>query len=158
MNTESQQHQEPDRVRRFTAPVVQQRIDQELEMSVNYYAQQPPEAVSQRIEELDHEWDMERVLGTNAAALALTGAFFGLVASRKWLLLTSGVLGFLMQHAMSGWCPPVPVFRRLGIRTRSEIDREKFALKVLRGDFKNLPQPEQGAEKPVDQALQSANA
>ena len=27
------------------------------------------------------------------------------------------------------------VFRRLGVRTRREIDGEKFALKILRGDF-----------------------
>jgi len=29
----------------------------------------------------------------------------------------------------------------MGIRTRSEIDREKFALKALRGDFKDLGAP-----------------
>ena len=43
--------------------------------------------------------------------------------------------GFLFQHATQGWCPPVPLFRKLGVRTRSEIDREKYALKILRGDF-----------------------
>jgi hypothetical protein len=26
----------------------------------------------------------------------------------------------------------------MGVRTRSEIDREKFALKVLRGDFQDV--------------------
>jgi len=45
------------------------------------------------------------------------------------------VLPFLFQHAVQGWCPPVPVFRWLGVRTRQEIDEEKYALKVLRGDF-----------------------
>jgi hypothetical protein len=34
----------------------------------------------------------------------------------------------VLQHAMQGWCPPVPLLRRLGIRTRNEIDREKYAL------------------------------
>ena len=29
----------------------------------------------------------------------------------------------------------VPLFRRLGIRTRQEIDAEKYALKAIRGDF-----------------------
>jgi hypothetical protein len=42
------------------------------------------------------------------------------------------------MHAVQGWCPPVPVLRKMGIRTRSEIDREKFALKVLRGDFQDV--------------------
>lgn len=31
--------------------------------------------------------------------------------------------------------PPVPVLRRCGVRTRREIDEEKYALKALRGDF-----------------------
>jgi hypothetical protein len=33
----------------------------------------------------------------------------------------------------------VPLFRRLGVRTASEIDEERYALKALRGDFRNLP-------------------
>ena len=32
-------------------------------------------------------------------------------------------------------CPPVPLFRRIGIRTQSEIELERYALKALRGDF-----------------------
>jgi hypothetical protein len=33
----------------------------------------------------------------------------------------------------------VPLFRRLGVRTRKEIERERTALKVLRGDLDDLP-------------------
>jgi hypothetical protein len=32
----------------------------------------------------------------------------------------------------------VPLLRRAGVRTREEIDREKFALKFLRGDFDDV--------------------
>lgn len=131
--------QEPDRVRRSTAPEILNCIDEKIEQNIRFYATQDPDAITRRIHELDCEWDMERWLGTNASALALTGAFLGLTRSRKWLFLTCGVLGFLFQHAITGWCPPVPLFRRLGVRTRSEIDREKFALKALRGDFKKIP-------------------
>jgi len=35
---------------------------------------------------------------------------------------------FLLQHGMQGWCPPLPILRRLGVRTRGEIDREKYEL------------------------------
>jgi len=45
------------------------------------------------------------------------------------------VFGFFFQHATQGWCPPIPVFRRMGVRTRREINRERYALKALRGDF-----------------------
>lgn len=50
-------------------------------------------------------------------------------------MLPAGVGVFLFQHALQGWCPPVPVLRRLGSRTAAEIGRERYALKVLPGDF-----------------------
>ena len=75
------------------------------------------------------------MLETNAAALALTGLVLGAVRGRRWLLLPGLVLPFLLQHALQGWCPPIEIIRRLGVRTRREIDREKVALKALRGDF-----------------------
>ena len=78
---------------------------------------------------------MERLLETNASAIAFTGLLLGVAHSKRWLIVPGIVLPFLFQHAVQGWCPPVPLFRRLGVRTRKEIDREKYALKVLRGDF-----------------------
>ena len=33
-----------------------------------------------------------------------------------WLWFSVGVLAFLLQHALQGWCPPMPVFRWLGFR------------------------------------------
>lgn len=78
---------------------------------------------------------MGRLLETNASALALLGLGLAVAHSRKWLIVPGVVLPFLLQHAVQGWCPPVPIFRRLGVRTRKEIDREKYALKALRGDF-----------------------
>jgi hypothetical protein len=45
------------------------------------------------------------------------------------------VLPCLLQHATQGWCPPVPFLRSRGVRSRKEIDSEKFAVKALRGDF-----------------------
>lgn len=154
-----QNHQEPDRVRRSTSPEILNQIDEKIEQNIRFYATQGPELITQRILELDREWDMERWLGTNAATLAFTGAFLGLTASRRWLVLTCGVLGFLFQHATTGWCPPVPVFRSMGVRTRSEIDREKFALKALRGDFKAIRAPHERAHTfAAADTVQSVNA
>jgi hypothetical protein len=48
------------------------------------------------------------------------------------------ISGFLLQHGLQGWCPPLPLFRRLGVRSFKEIDRERFALKYLRGDFSSI--------------------
>lgn len=134
---------EPDPIRRQTTQPVLSRIDRRMEANVRYYAARPESLTTRRIEELDREWDMERVLQINASILALTGLLLALRRNRKFLLLTGGVLAFLLQHSIMGWCPPAPVFRRLGIRTRREIDREKFALKAIRGDFRNVPAAEE---------------
>jgi hypothetical protein len=60
--------------------------------------------------------------------------------NRKWLLLPATVLGFFMQHALQGWCPPLPALRRLGVRTTKEIAAERNALKIIRGDYEKARQ------------------
>jgi hypothetical protein len=131
---------EPDRVRRSTAPAVNARIDDTIRETVQRYASAPLPLISQRIGALEEEWDIERVLETNASSLALAGVLLGAVGHRRGLLLATTVLGFLLMHATRGWCPPLPLLRRLGVRTRREIEREKFVLKYLRGDFAELSQ------------------
>lgn len=127
-----------DRVRQNTDAEVNQRIDEQTMRRLRLYLKAGPEEITRRIEELDREWDMERLLETNAAAFGLGGVVLGAVISRKWLLLSAVVGGFLLQHAIQGWCPPVPAFRRLGVRTRKEIERERTALKLIRGDFDGI--------------------
>ncbi|MGZ4969214.1 MAG: YgaP family membrane protein [Methylobacter sp.] len=126
---------ETDRVRRHSPSEINQSIDAETDIIVQRYTGASREALSRRIDELDREWDMERVLETNAAAVSLLSLVLSRMHNRKWMWLTTGVAAFLLEHALQGWCPPVSLFRRLGVRTQGEIDREKYALKVLRGDF-----------------------
>ena len=80
--------------------------------------------------ELDREWDIERVLEVKASALALTGLALGLTVHKRWFAMAGIILAFLLQHGLQGWCPPIPILRRLGVRTRGEIDRKKYALKA----------------------------
>ncbi len=126
-----------DRVRANTDPEINRQIDESMRQRVQLYAKADQSTISHRIDELDHEWDMERTLEANASGLVLTSLFLGVASSRKWFILPFAVAGFLMQHAIQGWCPPIPFFRRRGVRTRLEIERERFALKLLRGDFSN---------------------
>jgi hypothetical protein len=126
---------DPERVRANTSAEINWRIDQQIEENVRLYANRPKDEIARRIWELEQEWDIERVLEFMAAAFSLTGTFFSLARDRRWILLPGVVLSFLLLHAVQGWCPPVPVLRRLGVRTREEIDRERYALKVLIGDF-----------------------
>lgn len=137
---------EADRVRANTSAEVNARLDREMRERVETYASRGAAEITRRIEELDREWDVERLLETNASALAGVG-LAATTGSRKWLVLPGVVLSFLFLHAVQGWCPPVPVFRRLGVRTRAEIDRERYALKALRGDFGGVASGEDGAAR-----------
>jgi hypothetical protein len=110
---------------------VNREIDHQTYSNIRRYASSSEEVINRRIEELDKEWDVERALEVNASTLALTGLLLGVTVNRKWLVLPAVVLSFLLQHGLQGWCPPLPLLRRLGVRTRSEIDREKYELKAL---------------------------
>ena len=135
-----------DRVREHTSGKFNERIDRATQRRILRAGGESNPALSRRLEGLDREWDMERVLETNASALALGGVLLGLLVNRKFLVLPCLVLPFLLQHATQGWCPPVPFLRSRGIRTRKEIDTEKFAVKALRGDFAGVD----GRDDPTD--------
>ena len=128
-----------DRVRAHTAAEVNARIDDATRDRLFRHAASNDAEVSARLEALDREWDIERYLEVIAPSLALSGIAAALVHDRKWLLLPGFVLGFFLQHALQGWCPPIAALRRMGVRTRREIDEERYALKALRGDFSGLP-------------------
>ncbi len=139
---------EPERVRANTSAEVNWRIDQRIQENVRFYSDKPPEEIARRIWELEQEWDIERILQTMAASFSLTGIALSLTVDKRWILLPGVVLSFLLLHAFQGWCPPVPVLRRLGVRTQEEIDRELYALKGLIGDF-----PRSSEELSADAAL-----
>jgi hypothetical protein len=125
------------RVAEHTDESVNRQIREGLEEHVQYFADYPEE-IDGRLWELEREWDVERVLEANAAVVALTGLLLGATLNRKLLLMPLLAAGFLLQHALQGWCPPVPLFRRLGVRTHAEIESERYALKALRGDFEGV--------------------
>lgn len=123
------------RVQENTDETINKRIRAQTERNIEHIARKGGAAIDERLEELGQEWDVERLLETNAASLALLGVGLGAFVDRRFFLLPALVTGFLLQHAIQGWCPPIPVFRRMGIRTAREIDVERYALKVVRGDF-----------------------
>lgn len=117
-----------DRVRKSTPDSINQKIDQKTQQNIQYYSMQNEMVIKSRIKELDREWDIERVLALNASLFALSGVILGATVSKKWLILPTVVTIFLAQHAIQGWCPPLPLFRKTGIRSRKEIDKERYAL------------------------------
>jgi hypothetical protein len=130
-----------NRVPSHTSAEINEWIHQQTVKNIMCFASGGRDAIDRRLQELDKEWDIERTLEANAASISLLGLFMGATVSRSWFVLPAVVAGFLLQHAVQGWCPPVPVFRRLGFRTRDEINYERYALKTLRGDFRSVPSP-----------------
>src|SRR6185295_129085 len=148
-----------DRVSNQTCDAVNDRIRRQTEENIARLKQAGPTAIARRLEELDAEWDIERTLEANAASASLIGVTLGATVDRRWFALPAVVGAFLLQHAVQGWCPPLPVFRRLGFRTASEIDYERYALKALRGDFEELSRDRnRGPQKVADKALRAAEA
>jgi hypothetical protein len=122
---------ENERVRKNTPDKVNKSIDKKTYRNIAFYSKQPAEVQSRRLEKLELEWDIERLLELNAALLSMAGVVLGF-RRKRWLFLPGLVTSFLVQHALQGWCPPIPLLRALGFRTRSEIDQEKYTLKALR--------------------------
>jgi hypothetical protein len=127
-----------ERIRAHTPEFINNKIDRQIERNIAYFATQSKERISQRLIELEREWDLERIIEFNSAVFAFAGTFLSVAVSKRFIALPLVVNGFLFQHAIQGYCIPSAMLRRLGVRTRNEIDAEKYALKALRGDFDDL--------------------
>ncbi len=137
-----------------TSEEINRQIRRDLRARVVYFAQRPEE-IDRRLDELDREWDIERLLQANAGIFSLLGLTFGAI-HRRWYLLPLAASAFLVQHAVQGWSAPASLFRRLGIRTSWEICHERYALKALRGDFENV-NPDDDPEERARQAIAAAD-
>ncbi|MGM1030463.1 MAG: hypothetical protein ACQEWM_11450 [Actinomycetota bacterium] len=145
-----------DPVRKATDHGVNGRLDEERVARVTALVNAPPDAIARAIDDLDRTWDVERVLEANAATITLVSLALSRLHSTKWLVLSAAVPAFLLQHAIQGWCPPIWLIRRLGVRTRREIDVERTALKALRGDFRDLGDDGADAEAVARAAIEQA--
>lgn len=86
----------------------------------------------------DREWDTDRAVELEAAITGLAGLALGAAVRSGFLLMPAVVGAAVVTHAVTGWHPLLPLLRRLGLRTSREIERERYALKALRGDFDGM--------------------
>lgn len=113
-------------------------IDETTKENIQKYVDQGEDAIDRRIKELDNKWDMEKTVRFNISVLALAGVLFGTYKKKRWSVLSVAITAFLAQHLISKWCPSIPILKKIGLQTHREIEREKYALKALRGDFKSI--------------------
>ncbi len=111
-----------DLVRNHTPGKVNAQIDTRTTQSLDRIGDDP-HAIRQRLWALDREWHLDRAL------MAVFSVLGSLTAHKKRLRPLFWVqMGFLMHHAIRGWCPPVSALRRIGFRTEKEISAERTAL------------------------------
>lgn len=126
-----------DRARDHTSGAAREKIDRLTRARLAELANAPPEELGRRLEQLDHEWDLDRALMMNFAVVG--GFTFGqgvrqrrmLRRGNGWLYFFGSQVAFMAMHALVGWCPPSIVFRRMGIRTDKEIAAEREAVRAL---------------------------
>ena len=114
-----------------TSKEINEKIAEATRLSIENLKYKSKEDILKRLLELDQEWDTERILETSAASFILIGTLLGFTKNKSWHLF-SGVVGyFLLRHALQGWCPPLPLIRGLGVRTATEIQKERNALLAI---------------------------
>jgi hypothetical protein len=110
-----------------------------LEQRLACLADAGPQAIEERLTELEREWTAGRATKATIGVLIVVG--FGLTALlNPWWLILPAVGGvFLLQYLFSRTSWLGKMFHEMGFRSGYEVDQEKVALRVLRGDFRELP-------------------
>jgi hypothetical protein len=123
-----------DKVERNTAPELNEKFESQLKDYVTKYIGADRHTIDMRLQELEKEWNVERMIEVEAPSMIGLGIGLGLIHDRKWFALSAMAASMVILHNLQGWYPMLPLFRRMGLRSQSEIDREYMALRVLRGD------------------------
>ena len=110
-----------------------------LEKRLACLADAGPHAITDRLGQLDREWSAGRMTKATIGLLIVSGLALTALAGPWWLVLPAIGGFFLLQYLFSRTSWLGATFREMGFRSGGDIDQEKFALRVLRGDFKHLP-------------------
>lgn len=118
---------EHDRVRRMSSKRANWVIETETRESIERTIAGGRRGIERRLVALQQEWDIDRVLMANFAAIVLA-QLVAATRDKRWLWGPLIQTPFLLMHATVGWCPPSLWFRPLGFRTSFEIQAEREAL------------------------------
>ena len=93
--------------------------------------------IDNRLRQLEMETSIDQIFILHDAANVSLGVLLSLVTNRKkWLVLPLLVTIVQSVQALKGLRLGTNLLRKYGFRTKVEIDKEKYALKALRGDFR----------------------
>lgn len=109
-----------------------------LENRLACLADAGPQAITDRLNQIENEWSAGRMTKATIGVLIVTGLALALL-NTWWLVLPALGGLFLLQYLFTRQSWLGATFREMGFRSGADIDQEKFALKALRGDFRHLP-------------------
>lgn len=130
---------------------IDRRVEQAIGAQLRYCAGNR-RRIARRLRELDEEWDLESVLESQASVVAALGTMTGAVVNRRVPALPVSMTASLVRLAANSLLPVVPLLRRLGLRTSREIEIERLALLILRGDVSAFPAAP-GGRRPAGGAI-----
>ena len=99
-----------DRVRRRGSKKIAARIDVALEGR------------------LDREWDIDRAILVPFAFMGVAALLLARRGKRLYRVPLGAQVAAMIAYATVGWCPPAAILRRLGFRTRQEIEAERLGM------------------------------
>lgn len=113
--------------------------EKELPDRLAKIASNGPTAIDQRLDELESEWTAGRAVKATTGVCLIAGVALAALVNPWWLILPM-VAGAALIHYMfyrRSWL--AQIFTQMGLRSGTEIENERIALRVLRGDFQQLP-------------------
>ena len=117
-----------------------QRCDESLEDHVALLAEAGPAAIDERLDQIQEEWSVGRAAKVTAGVLALGAAAAEVLGQRRMSVLLALAAGScLCPYVLSRRSVTGDLLCHLGFRQGTEIERERIALKALRGDFQHVP-------------------
>jgi hypothetical protein len=111
----------------------------DLETRLKHLIDAGPVAINNRLAQLDREWSVGRVTKVSAAILIGVSLALAFLVSPWWAILAGVTCLALLQYLVSTTSLLGEALHRMGFRSGCEIERERLALRVLRGDFNRLP-------------------
>ncbi len=110
-------------------------IDVYTQENINHYYHNKAH-IGNRLRQLKEETSIEQIFAWHDAANVAGGVLLSLVTRKKsWLALPLLVTVVQSVHALYNTRFGTELLRKYGFRTKADIEKEKYALKVLRGDF-----------------------
>jgi hypothetical protein len=121
-----------------STPIPESTNDIQLETRLRRILEGGPDAITERLCNLDREWTVGRAVKVLTGLAILAGLALGVLLHPWWLILAAVGGLALAQYLFARWSVIGELFHQMGLRTGCEIDQEKTTLKALRGDFQNL--------------------